>query len=59
MPRGGELDDLAYLLDRGVRVALIYGTLAVSTRDYPELTRSQVTAITSATIWVVKLCLSQ
>ncbi|RPB23264.1 serine carboxypeptidase [Terfezia boudieri ATCC MYA-4762] len=29
MPRGGEIEDLAYLLDRGVRVALIYGD-----RDY-------------------------
>ncbi|KAF8476863.1 Alpha/Beta hydrolase protein [Kalaharituber pfeilii] len=29
MPRGGELDDIAYLLERGVRVALIYGD-----RDY-------------------------
>lgn len=25
MPRGGELDDIGYLLDKGVRVALIYG----------------------------------
>ena len=30
MPRGGEIDDLAYLLDRGVKVALIYGELTVS-----------------------------
>ena len=25
MPRDGELDDIGYLLDKGVRVALIYG----------------------------------
>jgi len=32
MPRGGEIDDLAYLLDRGVRVALIYGKFSTSFR---------------------------
>lgn len=37
MPRGREIDDIAYLLDRGVRVALIYGKLTVSLRGYPEL----------------------
>ena len=32
MPRGGRIDDIAYLLDRGVRVALIYGNFFQSHR---------------------------
>lgn len=36
MPRGGEINDIAYLLDRGVRVALIYGK-QLKFSSYPEL----------------------
>ena len=37
MAKGGEIEDIAYLLDRGVRVALIYG-MSNRTVHYPQLT---------------------
>lgn len=59
MPRDGELDDIGYLLDKGVRVALIYGKSLDLVPYVPELTTDKVTATISVIIWVEKQCLSQ